>query len=76
MTFRDAPCSSCHMPVLHAQQVSGLPVVCELDPVLTGVWKLTERVGRLPLASKPTAKFAFGVKLYPVHTCARKWTKK
>lgn len=75
MTLQDHPCQNCRMPVIHAEQLNGLPLVCELDPVLTGAWKLTPRVGRLPLAKKPEAKYAFGVKLYPAHVCARKWKK-
>lgn len=64
------------MPVIQAEQINGLPVACALDPVLTGTWKLTERAGRVPLATKPAAKYAFGTKLYPVHVCARTWRKK
>jgi hypothetical protein len=76
MDLRDTPCADCKAPVIQAVQLSGLPLVCEPDPVLTGTWRLTERVGLLPLASKPASKFAFGTKLYPTHVCARRWKKK
>lgn len=76
MTHQDTPCADCRMPVIRAEQLNGIPVFCELDPVPTGVWKLAERTDRPPLATKPAPKFAFGVKLYPVHVCARKWKKK
>lgn len=75
MTLQDTPCPNCRMPVIHAVQLNGLPVFCDLDPVLTGTWKLVERDGRPPLATKPAGKYSFGVKLYPAHVCVRKWRK-
>jgi hypothetical protein len=64
------------MPIIRAETLPGVPLNLEIDPTLTGTWKLTARDGRRPLATKPQAKFAFGVKLYTAHECARMWSKK
>lgn len=76
MALQDVPCANCRMPVIRAEQINGLPVICALDPILTGTWRLVEREGRVPLATKPAPKFAFGIKLYPPHVCVRSWRKK
>lgn len=75
MALKDVPCQDCKMPVIKATTEKGLPVVAEIDPVLGGKWKITERANGSHHAQAPTAKFAFGVKLYPSHVCTG-WRKK
>lgn len=75
MAFQDEPCLNCKMPIIRAMTDKDIPLALEIDPSLAGTWKLSSRFHGRPLAAKPSAHLAFGVKLYTEHAC-RTWTKR
>lgn len=69
-------CPTCQMSVIMAETLLGKAVPVNSVPVRSAPegWRLTARIDRPPLATRPDATRAFGALLYVLHqpTCTRR----
>ena len=66
--FTVEPCPLCKAPIIWAHDAALKPIALNAEAAIGGVYSLRPGRADVPLATKPTASRAFGVKLRTLHT--------